>query len=65
MSMNEILRHPEAIPAETTFESGLIDSPNVHNMYTHCPGLGHYSIIGVKGENSIIKRCPYQVVLGI
>ena len=43
MSMNEILRHSEAMPAETTFESGFIDLLNVHNIYIHCHNLGHYS----------------------
>ena len=56
MSMNEIFRHSEAISPETTFESGLIDLFNVHNVYIHCPNLGHYSAIGVRGESTISKH---------
>ena len=56
MSRNEILRHSEAMPAETIFESGFIDLINVHNVYTHCPNLGHFSTIGVRGESSIINK---------
>ena len=52
MSMNEILRHSEAMPAETTFESGFLDLLHVHNIYIHFPKLGHFSTIGVRGENS-------------
>ena len=55
MSMNEILRHSEAISPETTFETNFIDLLNVHNVYIHCPNLGHYSTIGVRGESTIIK----------
>ena len=65
VSMNEILRHSEAVPAETTCESRFIDLLNVHNVYIHCPNLGHYGTIGVRGESSIIKKCLFQVVLGI
>ena len=56
MSMNEIFRHSEAKPPETTFESGFIDLLNVHNNYTHCHNLGHYSTVGVRSENTIIKK---------
>ena len=55
MSMNEILRHSEAMPAETTFESGFIDLLNVHNIYIHS-SLGNYNSIGVRGESSMIKK---------
>ena len=64
MSMNEILRHSEPMPAETTFESGFIDLLNVHNIYTHCTNLVHYSTIGARGENSIIKKIPVSSSLG-
>ena len=37
-------------------ESGFIDLPNVHNVYLHCPNLGHLNSIGVRGENTIIKK---------
>ena len=55
MSMNETLRHSEAMPAETTFKSGFIILLNVHNIYIHCHNLGHYSTVGVRSENTIIK----------
>ena len=58
MSMNEILRHSEPISPESTFETNFIDLFNVHNVCTHCPDLGHYITIGVRGENSIIKKIP-------
>ena len=63
MSMNEILRPSEAMPAETTFESGFIDLFNVHNIYIHCPNLGHYSTIGVRGEIALYRRSLYHTVL--
>ena len=28
----------------------------MHNSYTHFSNLGHYSSIGVRGENTIIKQ---------
>ena len=67
MSMNEILRHSEPISPETTFESGFIDLLNVHNVYIHCPNLGQYSTIGVRGESTIIKQnnCIIQFWLPI
>ena len=33
-----------------------IDLVNVHNVYLHCPNLGHFNSIGVRGENTIIKK---------
>ena len=41
-----------------TYESGYIDLLNVHSVYLHCPKLIHFNSIGVRGENTIIKRCP-------
>ena len=38
------------------YESGFIDLLNAHNVYLHCPGLCHFSSIGVTGENTIIKE---------
>ena len=64
MSMSEILRHSGPMPAEATFESGFIGLLNVHNIYIHCPNLGHYSTIGVRGENSIIKKIPVSSSFG-
>ena len=25
---------------------------NVHNVYLHCPSLGHFTSVGVRGENT-------------
>ena len=65
MSMNEILRNPKAKPADETFESGFIDLLNVHNIYMHCPNIGHYYCTGVRGENSIIQKIQVSPSLGI
>ena len=56
--INEVLRNSVPIPAESFYESGFIDLLNVHNMYTHSPNPGHYNSIGVRGENTIIKKSP-------
>ena len=64
MSMNEILRNSESKSAEETYESGFIDLLNVHNIYMHCPNIGHYNCIGVRGENSIIKKIPVSSSFG-
>ena len=64
MSMNEIFRHSEAMPAETTFESGSLDLLNVHNIYFHS-SLGNYNTIGVRGQSSIIKTFLFHPVLDI
>ena len=56
-SINEPLRHyGYEDNFGTTYESGFIGLLNVHSIYNHCPNLGHYSTIGVRGENSIIKK---------
>ena len=39
-----------------SYESGFIDLLNVHNVYLHCPNLGHFNSIGVRGENTITKN---------
>ena len=64
MSMNEILRNSESKSPENTFETGFIDLLNVHNIYIHCPNLGHYNCIGVRGENSIVKKVPVSSSFG-
>ena len=48
----------------TTYESGFIDLLNVHSIYTHCPNLGHYNTVGVRGEKSIIKEVPVSSSFG-
>ena len=42
-----------------SYESGFIDLLNVHNVYLHCPNLGHFNSIGVRGESTIIKKYLY------
>ena len=64
MSMNEILRNSESKSPENTFETGFIDLLNVHNIYIHCPNIGHYNCIGVRGENSIVKKVPVSSSFG-
>ena len=46
------------------YESGFIDLPNVHNVYLHCPNLGHFNSIGARGENTIIKKIPVSSSFG-
>ena len=47
-----------------SYESGFIDLLNVHNVYLHCPDLGHFNSIGVRGENTIIKKVPVSSSFG-
>ena len=42
-----------------SYESGCIDLHNVHNVYLHCPNLGHFNSIGVRGESILIKKYLY------
>ena len=60
-SINGVLRNTEMTPVRLsymykTYESGFLDLSNIHNVYMHCPNLGHFNSIGVRGENSIIKK---------
>ena len=55
-SINEVLRYSTQASPGTSFETGFIDLPNVHNMSIHSSNLGHYGSIGVGGENTIIKK---------
>ena len=47
-----------------TYESGFLDLSSIHNIYIHCPNLGHLNSIGVRGENSIIKKIPVSSSFG-
>ena len=47
-----------------SYESGLNDLLNAHNVYLHCPDLGHFNSIGVRGENTIIKKDPVSSSFG-
>ena len=69
-SINGVLRNSnnEFVPIDLqselyrTYESGFLDLFNIHNIYMHCPNLGHFNSIGVRGDSSIIKYL-YQAVL--
>ena len=47
-----------------SYERGFIDLLNVHNVYLHCPNLGHFNSIGVRGESTIIKKIPASSSFG-
>ena len=69
-SINGVLRNSNAITVnlETeyyrSYESGFIDLLNVHNVYLHCPDLGHFNSVGVRGENTIVKQIPVSSSFG-
>ena len=69
-SINGVLRNTDMIPASLqsewyrSYESGFIDLLNVHNVYLHCPNLGHFNSIGVRGENTIIEKVPVSSSFG-
>ena len=41
-----------------TYESNFLDLFNIHNICMHSQNLGHFNSIGVRGENSIIRKIP-------
>ena len=47
-----------------SYESGFIDLLNAHNIYLHCPNLGHFNSTGVRGENTIIKQITVSSSFG-
>ena len=55
-SINEVLRYSTISSPNTSFETGFIDLLNIHSIYVHSSNLGHYSSVGVRGENTIIKN---------
>ena len=56
-SINEFLRNYEYDPYFwTTCGSEFIGLLNVHSAYIDCPNLGHYNMVGVRGEKTIIKK---------
>ena len=55
----QMIHHHQLSDYYKSYESGFIDLLNVHNMYVHCPNLGHFNSIGVRGESTIIKRYMY------
>ena len=56
-STNEVIRYSKQASPNTSFETGCIDLLIVHNTYIHSSNWGHYNSIGVRGENTIIKKC--------
>ena len=68
-SINGVLRNTEMVAVNlaymyNTYQSGFIDLLNIHNIYIHCPNLGHFNSIGVRGENTIIKKVPVSSSFG-
>jgi hypothetical protein len=68
-SINGVLRNTEMVPVNlsfmySTYQSGFLDLLNIHNIYIHCPNLGHFNSIGVRGENTIIKKVPVSSSFG-
>ena len=61
-SINGVLRNSAMVTVNLeseyyrSYESGFIDLPNVHNVCLHCPDLGHFNSIGVRGESIILKN---------
>ena len=68
-SFNGVLRNPDMITVNLeseyyrSYESGFIDILNVHNVYLHCPNLGHFNSIGVRVESTIIKQIPVYLIV--
>ena len=63
-SVNNVLRNTELTSVNlsfmyNTYESGFLDLLSIHTIYMHCPNLGHFDSIGVRGESTIIKKSMY------
>ena len=64
-SINGVLRDSNSITVNSeteyyrSYESGSIDLLNVHNVYLHCPNLGHLNSIGVEGRALLERRFLY------
>ena len=70
-ALNEVIRYsnnihynPLTTPGINSFVIGFIDLLNVHNSYIHSSNSGHYNSIGVRGENTIIKKVPVSSSFG-
>ena len=48
----------------TEHMNNFLDLFNIHNICMHCPKIGHFNSIGVRGENSIIKKIPVSCGFG-
>ena len=67
--INGVLRNTEMVAVllsymYNTYETGFIDLLYIGNVYIHCPNLGHFNSIGVRGENTIIKKVPVSSSFG-
>ena len=69
-SINEVFRNASEStwspmePLVNEFTTEFLDLLNVHNIYIHSSTLGHYNTIGVRGENTIIKKVPVSSSFG-
>ena len=69
-SINGVLRNTDMVTVNLeseyyrSYESGFVDLLNVHNVYLHCPNLGRFNSIGVRGEHMIIKKVPVSSSFG-
>ena len=63
-SIYEVLRYSNHASPGTSFETGFFDLLSVHNIYIHSSNLGHYGSIGVRGENTIIKKVSVSSSFG-
>ena len=67
-SINGVLRNSDMITVNLeseyyrTYESGFIDLLNVHNVYFHCPNLGRFNSIGVRGESTMFKKPCISII---
>ena len=62
-SINGVLRNTDYIPGypssmNRTYVSNFLDLLCIQNICMHCPNLGYFNSIGVRGESSIIKKIP-------
>ena len=69
--LNDVFRHanmdhydPRSNQNVIEFDTGFLDLLNVHNICIHSSTLGHYSSIGVRGENTIIKKVTVSSSFG-
>ena len=70
-SLNEVIRnennneyHPLQTQGVSEHTTPFLDLLTVHNIYIHSNNLGHYNSIGVRGENTIIKKVPVSSSFG-
>ena len=69
--LNDVIRntnntyyHPSTTSGVSSYATGFIDLSNIHNIYIHSSNFGHYNSIGVRCENTIIKKVPVSSSFG-